>query len=380
VCTRYSAEERCGISFPRGLIQNSEQDGAGELKKEKDMPQAEAIAPPGAMPPEAQVVEILLGQLTSRLVFVAASLKLPDHLAEGAKTAEELARLTGTDAAALYRVMRTMAGLGFFEEDAGHRFALRPLGAVLRSGTPSHAAAVTLGGEIVTRSLDQLLYCVQTGKTGFERSAGVPIFPWLAAHPTEASLFAQTMVGFHGMEPPAIAAAYDFSTFGTIADVGGSTGNLLTTILAKHAGPKGILFDLPHVVHDAPALIEQRGLTDRVRIEGGSFFERVPEGADAYVLSHVIHDWNHEQCLTILGNCRRAMSAGSRLLLVEMVLPEGDIPHPGKMLDMVMLTIPGGEERTAAQYETLLDEAGFEMMRLVPTESPVTIVEAAPRQ
>ncbi len=334
--------------------------------------------PPGP-PPEAQIAEMLLAQLVSRLVFVAASLNLPDYLAAGAKTAEELAPLTGTDAPALHRVMRTLASLGLFSEDAEHRFALRPLGAVLQSGTPSHAAAMTLGGELVTRSLDNFLYSVQTGNTAFERSFGVPIFPWLAAHPTEAALFAQTMVGFHGMEPPAVAVAYDFSKFGTIADVGGSTGNLLTTILAKHAGPRGILYDLPHVVHDAPALIEQRGLKDRVRIEGGSFFESVPEGADAYVLSHVIHDWNHEQCMTILGNCRRAMSAKARLLLVEMVLPEGDTPHPGKMLDMVMLTLPGGEERTAAQYGALLGEAGFTMTRTVPTASPVTIVEATPR-
>src|SRR5204863_2643380 len=132
------------------------------------------------------------------------------------------------------------------------------------------------------------------------------------------------------------------------ADVGGSTGNLLTTILGQHPTPRGILFDLPHVVRDAPAFIAQRGLTDRVQIEAGSFFERVPAGADAYILSHVIHDWNEEQCLTILGHCQRAMSASGRLLLVEMVLPPGDTPHPGKMLDMAMLTIPGGEERTEA--------------------------------
>jgi hypothetical protein len=275
--------------------------------------------------------------------------------------------------------MRTLSSLGLFSEDTEHRFTLRPLGAVLKSGTPSHAAAMTLGGPLFMRSFDQLLYSVQTGKTGFEKSYGAPIFDWLGTHPDDAALFNGTMMGFHGMEPPAIAAAYDFSGLGTIMDVGGSTGNLLATILSKYPGPRGILFDLSHVVANAPALLEQRGLADRVQIEAGSFFERVPSGADAYILSHVIHDWNHEQCLTILSNCRQSMKSDGRLLLVEMVLPDGDAPHPGKLLDMVMLTVPGGEERTASEYGALLDEAGFRMTRLVPTASLVTVVEAVPR-
>ena len=339
----------------------------------------EAAVKADTLPPEAQIVEMVMAQIVSRLVHLAATLKLPDYLADGPKTAEELAALTSTHAPSLYRVMRTLASLGLFTEDQSHRFALQPLGEALQSGTPGHATALIMGGDLVTRSLDNILYSVQTGKTGFQKSLGVPLFDWLGGHPAEAALFNQTMVGIHGMEPPAVAEAYDFSVFKTIADVGGSTGNMLSTILAQHPGPRGILFDLPHVVRDAPAFIAQRGLTDRIRIETGSFFDRVPAGADAYVLSHVIHDWNEEQCLTILGHCRRAMSPASRLLLVEMVLPPGDIPHPGKMLDMAMLTIPGGEERTEAEYATLLDKAGFRLTRVVPTASPVSIVEAAPR-
>jgi O-methyltransferase domain len=339
---------------------------------------SEAGVKADTLPPEAQIVEMVMAQFVSRLTHLTAKLKLPDYLAEGPKTAEELATLTATHAPSLYRVMRTLASLGLFTEDPSHRFALQPLGAALKSGTPSYATALIMGGEMVARSLDNMLYSVQTGKTGFQNSFGVPLFDWLGGHPAEASLFNQTMVGIHGMEPPAVAAAYDFSVFKTIADVGGSTGNLLTTILARHPALRGILFDLPHVVRNAPALIAQRGLTDRIQIETGSFFDRVPAGADAYILSHVIHDWNEEQCLTILGHCRRAMSGG-RLLLVEMVLPDGDTPHPGKILDMVMLIAPGGEERTAAQYAALLDKAGFRLTRVVPTASPVSIVEAAPR-
>ncbi|HTV04696.1 MAG TPA: methyltransferase [Acidobacteriaceae bacterium] len=344
------------------------------------MPAAAAVQTDVAVhPPEVQVAEILISQLAGRLVHLAAALKLPDHLADGPRSAEELASHTATYAPALYRVMRTLASLGFFTEDAEHRFSLLPLGAVLKSGTPSYAVAVAFGGEMTMRGLDEFLYSVQTGKAGFERAYGAPLFDWLGTHPEEAALYSQAMVGFNGMEPPAIAAAYDFSVFRTIADLGGSTGNMLATILTRHPGPQGILFDLPHVVEKAPALLQQRGVADRIRIEAGSFFECVPVGADAYILSHVIHDWNHEQCLTILGNCRRAMNSNSRLLLAEMVLPEGDTPHPGKMLDMVMLIMPGGEERTALQYGALLDEAGFRMTRVVPTASPVSIVEAVPR-
>jgi hypothetical protein len=324
-------------------------------------------------------MEMIMAQLVSRLINLAATLRLSDHLSDGPKSAEELARLTGTHAQSLYRVLRTLCMLGFFTEDPTHRFSLTPLGATLKSGTPTHAAAIILAGDLITRSLDHLLHSVQTGETGFQKSYGTSVFEWLGEHPTEASLFNQTMVGVHGKEPAAVAAAYDFSQVKTLADVGGSTGNLLCTILERHPGPGGILFDLPHVAREASAVIRQRGLTDRIRIEAGSFLEKVPAGADAYLLSHVIHDWTEAQCLTILGNCRRAMKADAKLLLVEMVLPEGDAPHPGKMLDIVMLVAPGGRERTPAEYDALLTKAGFRMTRVVPTPSPVSVVEAVLR-
>jgi hypothetical protein len=205
---------------------------------------------------------------------------------------------------------------------------------------------------------------------------GMNVFDYLAQHPEEAAMFSESMVGIHGDEPPAVAAAYDFSALGTIIDVGGATGNMLAHILGRYPQPKGILFDRPHVVADAPALLGAHGVADRVTITPGNFFESVPEGGDAYVLSHIIHDWTEAQCHTILGNCRRSMKNGARLLLVEFVLPEGNIPHFGKLADMVMLTIPGGEERTPSEYRTLLDAAGFTMTRVVPTASNVSIVEA----
>ena len=152
--------------------------------------------------------------------------------------------------------------------------------------------------------------------------------------------------------------------------------NLLATILGHYNGLQGILFDLPHVIRDAPALLKARSVADRVTIQAGSFFDSVPPGGDAYLLSHIIHDWNEEQCLTILANCRRAMDSRGRLLIVEMVLPEGDTPHPGKLLDLMMLVGPGGQERTEQEYVDLLGKAGLRLTQVVPTSSAVSVVEA----
>ena len=334
-----------------------------------------------APPPHTQLVQMAMAHWMSHIVYAAAKLNLADHLAQGPKTAEALAGPTATHPQSLYRLMRTLASLGILTEDATHHFALTPLGEALKTGAPGAARAtiLTLADEMWVRGVAQLLYSVQTGKSGFEKLLGMPLFDWLAKNPEEASLFSQTMVGIHGGEPPAIAAAYDFSGLNTIVDAGGAMGDLLTTILAKYPGARGILYDLPHVVRDAPALIQARGLANRVTIEAGSFFDKVPAGGDAYLLSHVIHDWSEEQCLTILGNCRRAMNPASRLLIIEMVLPPGDTPHPGKLLDMMMLVGPGGQERTEQEYCDLLAKAGLRLTRVVPTESPVSVVEARVR-
>jgi hypothetical protein len=333
-----------------------------------------------ALPPHAQLIQMGTGFWLSRVVYAAAKLGLADRLADGPKSAAELAGATGMHAPSLHRLMRTLASLGILTERDAQRFALTPLGEALKTGAPGSARAsiVTLGGHLGWRAWEQFMYSLETGKTGFEKAFGMPVFDYLAQHPDEASLFSETMIGVHGAEPDAVAAAYDFSAFGTIADVGGASGNLLAAILTRHPKPRGILFDLPHVVRDAPALFAARGVGDRVSIEAGSFFETVPEGADAYVLSHIIHDWSEEQCLTILGHCRKAMKPESRLLLVEMVLPPGDTPHFGKILDMTMLVMPGGEERTDAEYAALLGKAKLRMTRVVPTESAVSLVEAVP--
>ncbi len=335
-------------------------------------------APADAPPPHAQVIQMATAQWVSRILYVAAKLGLADLLGAGPKSAEELAGPTKTHAPSLYRLMRALGLLGILTEDAARRFSCTALGEALRTGAPGAARAtvLTLASPWMSQAFDHLLYSVETGRSGLEKALGMPIFDWLAKNPEAASLFSETMVGFHGAEPDAVAAAYDFSGLATIVDVGGATGNLLAAVLKKNAAARGVLFDLPHVVRDAPAFLKARGVDARVTIEPGSFFERAPDGGDAYLLSHIIHDWSEEQCLTILRNCKKAMKPGGRVLLIEMVIPPGNVPHPGKMLDVMMLVGPGGQERTESEYRDLLGKAGFRLSRVVPTASAVSVVEA----
>jgi hypothetical protein len=333
---------------------------------------------PDVVPPHAQLLQIATAAWVSRVVYAAAELGIPDQLAAQPKTAAELAGTLGLNADALHRLMRTLTGLGVLSHVNGDRFGLTPLGEALRTGAPGFARStvVLTGRPLFERAFDEILHALRTGETGFSKAFGMAPFDYLAGHPEEASLFSEMMVSFHGAEPPAVAEAYDFSRFGTVVDVGGATGNLLATILAAHPGPRGILFDRPYVADDAVAFLASKGMADRISFQPGNFFDGVPPGGDAYVLSHVIHDWNEQQCLTILGHVRRAMKPDATLLLVEMVLPHDDAFHPGKILDMVMLTVAGGRERTAEEYASLLAKAGFRQTRVVPTASAVSLVEA----
>ena len=329
-------------------------------------------------PPHAVIVQMGTGYWVSRIMYMAAKLDLADHLADGAKTAGELAGKLEVHERALHRLMRSLSSLGVLKEEGDGRFGLSPLGEAMKEGAPGAAKyfLLAMGGDAMWRVWEHFDHSMKTGEPATVQALGMPIFDYMAQHPDLAKHFNGAMVGIHGGEPPAVAAAYDFSQFGTVTDIGGSTGNMLGHILTKHTGPKGVLFDLPHVVKDSPPTLEKFGVADRVSIEEGSFFNSVPAGSDAYILSHIIHDWNEEECLTILGNCREAMHDDSKLLIVEFVLPEGDEPHIGKLLDMVMLVLPGGEERTPAEYSELLSKAGLKMTNVIPTDSPASIVEA----
>jgi O-methyltransferase domain/Dimerisation domain len=340
---------------------------------------AESVqAAPPSLPPHVELIQMGTGGAVAHVVHIAAKLGLADRLADAPKSAAELAGPLELHAPSLHRLMRTMASLGLLTEGEAQRFSLTKLGEALKTGAPGSARATLLmtGSSWVGTGFANILHSVQTGRTGFEKAQGRPFFDYLAQHPEDASVFSEAMVGLHGAEPPAVAAAYDFSSFKTVVDVGGATGNMLAAILARYPEPRGLLFDRSHAVVDATKLLKANGVVDRVTIEAGDFFQTVPTGGDAYILSHIMHDWNDEQCLTILGHCRKAMKPNGRLLIVEMVLPPGDAPHPGKILDMVMLVLIGGQERTEAEYAHLLDKAGFRLNRVVATQSPVTVVEA----
>jgi O-methyltransferase domain/Dimerisation domain len=332
---------------------------------------------PEQLPPHIQLIQ-MGAPATSRTICVAAKLGLADQLASGPKSAVELAGPMQVHAPSLHRLMRTLAGLGILTEQPAQRFALTRLGEALKTGAPGSARSTLLvfGSAWQRSAWDNMEHSVQTGQPGFDKAHDVPFFDYLADHPEDASLFSETMVGLHNLEPPAVADAYEFSVFKTIVDVGGATGNMLAAVLSRHAGPRGILFDRPHVVKDAPSLLTASGVNDRVTIVPGDFFLSVPPGADAYILSHIIHDWDEDQCLTILGHVRKAMNPAGRLVVVEMVLPFGDTAHQGKMLDMAMLVLLGGQERTEAEYAALLGKAGFRLARVVPTNSAASILEA----
>ncbi len=232
-----------------------------------------------------------------------------------------------------------------------------------------------MSGDEQFRAWAEIEYSIQTGKIAFEKVFRKPIFEYLGENPDKAKIFDAAMVGIHGRESDVILDAYDFSGVGVLADIGGGNGSQITRILEKHTGMKGILFDLPHVIERAKNQIESAGLSDRCELVAGNFFDSVPEGADAYMMRHIIHDWDDEKSLTILRNCYQAMSSNSKLLVVESVIPPGNEPFGGKFLDLVMLLIPGGKERTEGEYRTLLGKAGFELTRVVPTSGEVSIVE-----
>ena len=338
------------------------------------MPEQSASPEP---PPQARLAQMATGFILSRLVYTAASLGIADYLASSPKAAEDLAAPTRCDAVSLARFMRTLTNFGILTLRDDGRFSLTPLGEPLRSDVAGsvRGSILTMAGQWMWQAWEAFPSTVKTGTPAMDMVFGMPAFDWLAQHPDEARRFSETMVAVHGAEPPAVAAAYDFSSCGSIVDVGGASGNLLGHVLAAHSQPRGVLFDLPQAMTDAPVRLQALGVADRVTIQGGNAFDSVPPGADVYLLSHVIHDWNEEKCLAILRNCRAAMTPTSRLLIIELVLREGNAPGFGSS-DMVMMALTGGAERTAREFASLLARAGLTMTRVLPTTTSASIVEA----
>jgi hypothetical protein len=335
-----------------------------------------AVTQPPTLPANVRVFEMAAAMVAARALWVAAEFGIADHLDNEPRGVDELAAVTTTHADALYRVLRLLATAGVFEEHDGRRFAHTEMSRTLRSDHPARtrAAVRMIGSDGMWRGFGAIDTSVTTGGTGWQAAMGEEIFAWLAHEPEAAALFNDAMIGIHGGEPPAVAAAYPFA--GTVIDVGGGSGNMIVNVLRQHPAARGVTYDMPHVVVEAQRRFEAEGLTDRARAEGGSFFDGVPAGGDLYLLSHIIHDWDEARCVRILEHCRKAKAPGGKVLIVEMVVPPPNVPHPAKMLDIVMLAIPGGRERTEEEYRTLLAKAGLTLTRVVPTHSPVSVIEA----
>lgn len=321
----------------------------------------------------------------TQAVHAAAQLGLADQLADGPRAIQDLANDTGAHGPSLARLMRALAALGLVEQVDDGAIALTPLGTLLRSDVPGSLrdAFRFLAGDWNWRSWGQLLYSVRTGNPAFDHVFGMSNFEYWGRDTQAGEIhdaYFQTMS--HSSDAP-IVAAYDFSRFRTVVDVGGSTGSLLAAILREHSGLRGILFDLPHVVSRSERVLAEAGVADRCAVVGGSFFESVPAGGDAYVLKYVIHDWDDDRARALLRRCREAMDREAVLLVIEQVMPQrlepGPEAHRITRLDLQMLVMtPGGRERTEQEFRSLLKEAAFELRGVTATASPFHVLEAFP--
>ena len=319
--------------------------------------------------------QMIVGSWVTQAIYVAAEIGLADLLAINPRTANELAMETQTHGGSLYRVLRALASVGIFREDAEGRFSLAEMGKLLRSDAPGskRSLAIMAGAEFY-RSWGGLLSSVETGGAAFDKVFGKPFFRYMSTNPDRWRIYDAAMTGVHDSETVPVLDAYDFRQFQTIVDVGGGNGLALAAILRRHREARGILFDLPDVAKRAGEVVARAGVSDRCRIVGGDFFESVPAAGDAYLLRHIIHDWEDREAVAILGNCRDAMRPGSKVLVVETVIPDGNEPCFGKWLDLMMLVV-GGRERTEDQYRELFSAAGLRLARIVPTAHEVSVIE-----
>lgn len=320
------------------------------------------------------------------MVHVAAVLGLGDLLADGVRPVEELAERSGAHAPSLHRLLRGLAALGVLEEAGDGRFQLTEMGRLLGSETPNslRGTAMSAGGEMGTRAWGNLLHSVKTGQTAFDHTFGKSAFDYFAENPEISAAFNKSMVAGTRQVAPSLIAAYDFSRFPTIVDVGGGSGALIAAILEAAPGSRGVLFDTPAGLESARGLLDDAGLADRCDVVEGDFFQFVPEGGDAYLVKSIIHDWDDERSLTILENCRVAMSKRARLLVIEPLLPErADSSEPARtivMSDLNMLVNTGGRERTREEFEALFADAGLRLSAAIATDAPFgfSVIEGQP--
>ncbi|WP_188309511.1 methyltransferase [Streptomyces sp. CBMA123] len=326
----------------------------------------------------AFLVDEILGFLYPAALRAAAEVGVADHLAKGPGTPAELAAATGTDAGGLYRVLRLLATRGVVAEDGSGRFALTEAGQALRSDVPysARAAVRMLSDRTMWRPAGELTRCLTEDGSAFEEIFGMPFFDHFAQDARTADVFHVGMAAMSDAENAAIAAAYDYPPSGTVVDVGGGHGGLLLEVLRRNPGLTGVLYDRPHVLagHRLGAAEELAG---RWSLAEGDFFTAVPPG-DVHLLKRITHDWDDDQCATLLGHCRRALRPGGRVLVLDAVVPRGNAPHQSKALDLMMLASLGGRERTEEDFADLLGKSGLRLTRVIPTPTVLSVVEAVP--
>jgi hypothetical protein len=331
------------------------------------------------VPPAAVMMQMTMGFIVSQAISVAAKLYLADHLKDGAKSLGELAAATNTHEPSLYRLLRALTSVGVFQRNAEGLYENSPLSEVLRADHPQtlRAAAHMIADREHWQSHGNMLQSVKTGEIAFNYTFGMPVFPYFAAHPEVAEIFDNAMTSFSAPVAAAVAAVYDFSESKTIADIGGGHGLLLSTVLRTNPQARGVLFDQPQVVAGADEVLASEQVAERVEKVAGDFFAEIPVEADTYLMKFIIHDWNDEQSVRILSNLAKSAKAGAKLLLVETVVEEDDAaPSASKVMDLNMLVMTGGKERTAKEYAELFEKTGFRLTRVIPTPSPMQIVEA----
>jgi hypothetical protein len=317
--------------------------------------------------------------MASASLYVAITLNVADHLAAGPKDVSDLARATGANEDALFRILRLLVSVGIFAEAGPRRFALNASSELLRKDVPGslRGIAVFLSDPFHFKVYASLMDSVMTGKPAVDAAFGMPIFDYLAKNPDYSKVFNEAMTAFSAPVVSAALEAYDFSGIGLLVDVAGGHGEVLMSILKKHPKVRGVLTDVGHVIDGAKPRIAGAGLADRCQAVPCDFFAAVPEGGDAYIMKHIIHDWDDARATTILKNIAKAMGPKrGKVILLESVIAGDGAPDFGKFIDIEMLAMPGGKERSADEFRALFAGAGFELTRIVPTQSPLSVVEA----
>jgi hypothetical protein len=339
---------------------------------------AQAMSDSNSQPPA--VFQMATGYWLSQAIYVAAKLGVADLLKDGAKSCSSLAATMGVDQQALSRLMRALSSAGVFARSQGEHFALAPVGQSLQSHVPgSLRQAVITIGEIHYQAWGSLLHSVQTGSPAFNHVFGPGLFDYLRSNTESAATFTQGMTDLSSMLAYAVLMAYDFLGITSIVDVGGGQGGFLKKILEFHPEMDGTVFDLPSTIETTKEYLNGATCGGRCSSLGGDFFKDVPAGADAYILCGVIHDWDDDHSLQILRNCHRAMAGNGRVLLVETVVPDTDANCFSKLLDLNMLVMTGGRERSKAEFCALFDATGFKLTKIIPTIAPQSVIEAIPQ-